>query len=72
MEMFREVGEVYLHREPVDFHKATIGLSVIVDQEMSLLAVGRPVLLTSLKMSHRLYKLGCPNDTPSGRLRQSS
>ncbi len=38
MEMFREVSEVYLHREPVDFRKAINGLSVIVEQEMELLS----------------------------------
>jgi transposase len=36
MEMFREVSAVYLHREPVDFRKAIDGLSLIVEQEMSL------------------------------------
>ena len=36
MEMFREVSEVYLHREPVDFRKAIDGLSSIVEQEMKL------------------------------------
>ena len=36
MEMFREVSEVYLHREPVDFRKAIDGLSSIVELEMKL------------------------------------
>ena len=36
MEMFREVSAVYLHREPVDFRKAVNGLSLIVEQSMSL------------------------------------
>ncbi len=36
MEMFRDVSEIYLHREPVDFRKAINGLSVIVEQAMSL------------------------------------
>jgi hypothetical protein len=34
--MFREVSAVYLHREPVDFRKAVNGLSLIVEQSMSL------------------------------------
>ncbi len=36
MQMFVDVGAVYLHREPVDFRKSINGLSVIVESEMAL------------------------------------
>ena len=32
MQLFREVSEMYLHREPVDFRKAIDGLCSIVEQ----------------------------------------
>jgi len=34
--MFIDVGEVYLHREPVDFRKSINGLSIIVESDMVL------------------------------------
>jgi transposase len=34
--MFKEITQVYLHREPVDFRKSINGLSVIVEEAMSL------------------------------------
>jgi len=36
MRMFVDVSQVYLHRQPVDFRKSINGLSLIVEQEMSL------------------------------------
>ena len=36
MQMFVDIGAVYLHREPVDFRKSINGLSVIVESEMAL------------------------------------
>ena len=36
MQMFVDVGAVYLHRAPVDFRKSINGLSVIVESEMAL------------------------------------
>lgn len=36
MRMFVDAGEVYLHRDPVDFRKSIDGLSLIVDQAMNL------------------------------------
>lgn len=36
MKMFVEPGEIYLHREPVDFRKSINGLALIVEQEMDL------------------------------------
>ena len=38
MEIFREVSEVYLHREPVDLRKAIDRLYSIVALEMKLVA----------------------------------
>lgn len=36
MKMFVDVGEIYLHRDPVDFRKAINGLVVLVEQQMAL------------------------------------
>ena len=36
MKMFVDVGEIYLHREFVDFRKSINGLVVIVEQEMQI------------------------------------
>jgi len=36
MKTFIDVGDVYLHRDPVDFRKAIDGLSLIVEQSMGL------------------------------------
>lgn len=36
MRMFVDLGEVYLHRDPVDFRKSVDGLSLIVEQAMGL------------------------------------
>jgi transposase len=36
MNIFTDVGAVYLHREPVDFRKSINGLSIIVEQSMAL------------------------------------
>jgi len=36
MKMFIDVGEIYLHREFVDFRKSINGLVAIVEQEMQL------------------------------------
>ncbi len=36
MQMFVDVGAVYLHRKPVDFRKSINGLSIIVESEMAL------------------------------------
>jgi transposase len=36
MKMFVEVGQIYLHREAVDFRKSINGLVLIVEQTMQL------------------------------------
>lgn len=36
MKMFVDVGDIYLHRDPVDFRKAINGLVLIVEQQMQL------------------------------------
>lgn len=36
MKWFNDVGEVYLHRQPVDFRKSINGLAVIVAENMAL------------------------------------
>ncbi len=36
MKMFVDSGDIYLHREPVDFRKSINGLALIVEQEMKL------------------------------------
>ena len=36
MKMFVDVNEIYLHPAPVDFRKSINGLSLIVEQQMSL------------------------------------
>lgn len=36
MQMFVDLAQVYLHREPVDFRKSINGLSVIVEEAMAL------------------------------------
>lgn len=36
MRMFVDINSVYLHRDPVDFRKSIDGLSLIVDQSMTL------------------------------------
>jgi len=36
MRMFVDVGEIYLHRDLVDFRKSINGLVLIVEQEMQL------------------------------------
>jgi len=36
MKWFTEVGEVYLHRDPVDFRKSINGLSIIVEEHMEI------------------------------------
>ncbi len=36
MKMFVDVGEIYLHRDAVDFRKSINGLVLIVEQEMKL------------------------------------
>lgn len=35
MKWFDDVGDIYLHREPVDFRKSINGLSVIVEEDMA-------------------------------------
>ena len=45
MEMFREVSEVYFHREPVDLRKAIDRLSSIVALEMKLVACSGAVFV---------------------------
>lgn len=36
MRMFVDVSDIYLHKAPVDFRKGINGLSIIVEQHMSL------------------------------------
>jgi len=36
MQWFSDLLQVYLHRDAVDFRKAANGLSVIIEQELSL------------------------------------
>ena len=54
MEMFREVSAVYLHREPVDFRKAINGLSLIVEQSMSLSPFSGAVFVFSNRRRDKL------------------
>ena len=59
MEMFREVSAVYLHREPVDFRKAINGLSLIVEQSMSLSPFSGAVFVFSNRRRRNLsMKIG--------------
>ena len=57
MEMFREVSAVYLHREPVDFRKAINGLSLIVEQSMSLSPFSGAVFVFSNRRRDKLKVL---------------
>ncbi len=36
MKMFVDVGQIYLHRDAVDFRKSINGLQLIVEQQMNL------------------------------------
>ena len=36
MKWFSDAGEIYLHRQPVDFRKSINGLAVIVEENMAL------------------------------------
>ncbi len=49
-----ELSAVYLHREPVDFRKAINGLSVIVEQAMSLSLFSEAVFVFSNKRRDRI------------------
>ncbi len=57
MEMFREVSAVYLHREPVDFRKAVNGLSLIVEQSMSVSAFSGAVFVFCNRSRDKLKAL---------------
>ena len=56
MQMFVDVGAVYLHREVVDFRKSINGLSVIVESEMKLSALSGALFLFC---NRRRDKLKC-------------
>jgi transposase len=54
MQMFVDVGTVYLHRTPVDFRKSINGLSVIVESEMALSALSGAVFVFCNKKRDKL------------------
>jgi len=62
MKWFEGVGEVYLHREPVDFRKSINGLVVIVEEAMQLSPYHEAVFVFSNKSRDKL-KILCWDQT---------
>lgn len=54
MLMFQQLPCVYLHREPVDFHKPINGLAIIVEQQLSLQATDGSVFVFCNKSRDKL------------------
>ena len=50
MMMFVDVGEIYLHREFVDFRKSINGMVAIDEQEMSYHRLRKPCLCSVIKV----------------------
>jgi len=62
MKWFTDVGEVYLHRDPVDFRKSINGLSIIVEDNMALSPYG-PALFVFCNKSRDKLKILCWDST---------
>ncbi len=62
MKWFADVVEVYLHRDPVDFRKSINGLSVIVEEGMSLSPYGEAIFVFCNKRRDKL-KILCWDQT---------
>ena len=55
MKMLVEPGEIYLHREPVDFRKSINGLALIVEQEMKLSPLSPALFAYSGEVCHPFH-----------------
>jgi transposase len=57
MKMFVDPGDIYLHREPVDFRKSINGLALIVEQEMKLAPMSTALFVFCNKNRDRVKAL---------------
>jgi transposase len=57
MQMFFNMSEVYLHRDPVDFRKSINGLSIIVENDMALSVLSGALFLFCNKKRDKLKLL---------------
>jgi len=57
MKMFVDPGDIYLHREPVDFRKSINGLALIVEQEMKLAPMSTALFVFCNKNRDRMKAL---------------
>lgn len=55
--MFVDSGDIYLHREPVDFRKSINGLVLIVEQEMDLSPMSSALFVFCNKNRNRVKAL---------------
>jgi len=62
MKGFTDVGEVYLHRDPVDFRQSINGLSIIVEDNMALSPYG-PALFVFCNKHRDKLKILCWDST---------
>ncbi len=64
MKMFVDPGDIYLHREPVDFRKSINGLALIVEQEMKLAPMSTALFVFCNKNRDRVKALYCTGTRP--------
>ena len=61
MRWFAEAGDIYLHRDPVDFRKSINGLSGIVEAEMALSPYSQAIFVFCNKRRDKLKILHWDN-----------
>jgi len=62
MKWFSDAGEIYLHRDPVDFRKSINGLVVIVEESMKLSPYQEAIFIFCNKQRDKL-KILCWDQT---------